>query len=92
MTDTAKAAAYQRLDDAIQEVSRAEDYEGIPLEWVVVAAYQRFDDDGVSFTPIGRLVPDGGNRVPFHRILGLLDYAHTHARAEVAAGLVEDDE
>jgi hypothetical protein len=91
VTADAKAAAYQRLDAAIQEVSRSEECEGVPLEWVVVA-YQRFEDDGASISPIGRLVPDGGNRVPFHRILGLLDYAHTHARAEVSAELMGDDD
>lgn len=75
-------AAYQRLDEAIEEVCRLEEFTGIPIEWIVIAASQRFDGDE-SFTQVGTLIPDGGGRVPFHRLLGLVDFTHTRLRAEV---------
>lgn len=83
-----KHAAYERLDAAIQEVCRVEEFEGVPVEWVIVNAFQRFDDEGGSITQIGTLLPDGGGRVAYHRVMGLLDYALTRCRAEVAS----DDE
>lgn len=75
-------AAYQRLEEAIEEVCRLEEFQGIPIEWLVIAASQRFDGEE-SFTQVGTLVPDGGGRVPFHRLLGLVDYTHARYRAEV---------
>lgn len=77
-----KTAAYRRLEEAIEEVCRFEEFVGIPIEWVVIAASQRFDGEE-SFTQVGTLVPDGGGRVPFHRLLGLIDYTHARYRAEV---------
>lgn len=82
MSDDEKKAAYRRLEEAIEEVCRLEEFEGVPIEWLVIAASQRFDGDD-SFTQVGTLVPDGGGRVPFHRLLGLVDYAHARYRAEV---------
>ncbi|MER6844797.1 DUF7213 family protein [Streptomyces platensis] len=81
-------AAYQRLEEAIDEVTRLEGFEGVLVEWVIVAAAQRYDDDGDGITQVGVLVPDGGGHVPYHRTMGLLDYALTRQRAEVA----RDDE
>jgi hypothetical protein len=84
MTDELKAA-YERLGDAIQEVCQLQDYQGIPIEWVIVAAFQRFSDDGASITQVGTLLPDEGAHVPRHRTIGLLDYALTAYRAKVAS-------
>lgn len=76
--------AYGRLEAAIVEVGNLEGFEGVITEWVIVAACQRLDDDGDGVTQVGTLLPDGGGRVPFHRLMGLLDYALTRTRAEVA--------
>ncbi|WP_330479930.1 hypothetical protein OG301_38995 (plasmid) [Streptomyces platensis] len=81
-------AAYQRLEGAINEVTRLEGFKGVLVEWVIVAASQRYDEDGDGITQIGVLVPDGGGQVPYHRIMGLLDYALTRQRAEI----LNDDE
>lgn len=77
-----KRAAYRRLEEAIEEVCRLEEFEGVPIEWVVIAASQRFDGEE-SFTQVGTLLPEGGGRVPFHRLLGLVDYTHARLRAEL---------
>jgi hypothetical protein len=77
-------AAYARLEEAIDDVTRLEGFEGIRAEWVVVCASQRFDDDGDGITQVGTLQPDGGGHVPYHRSMGLLDYALTRMRAEIA--------
>jgi hypothetical protein len=82
--DPDNKAAYQRLEDAIKEVARIEEAEGVLTEWVVVTAFQRYDDEGDALTQVGTLLPDGGGHVPYHRMMGLLDYALTRCRAEIA--------
>ena len=77
-------AAYQRLADSIDEVVRLEGAEGVLTEWVLVTATQRFDEDGDGLTQVGITLPDGGGQVPYHRVMGLLDYALTRYRAEIA--------
>lgn len=84
MTDPDLKPAYQRLADAIEEVARLEDAEGVLTEWVIVYATQRYDEDGDGISQVGTLLPDGGGHVPYHRMMGLLDYALTRCRAEVA--------
>ena len=85
MSDSSELkAAYQRLEAAIDEVTRLEGFEGVLVEWVMVAASQRYDGDGDGITQVGVLLPDGGGQVPYHRIMGLLDYALTRQRAEIA--------
>lgn len=75
-------AAYQRLEEAVLDVGRLEGFEGVLTEWVVVTSTQRFEAGGI--TQIGTLVPEGHGQVPYHRLMGLLDYALTRMRAEVA--------
>ncbi|MEU8469545.1 hypothetical protein AB0F30_16750 [Streptomyces sp. NPDC029006] len=77
------AAAYQRLAEAIQDVARLEGAEGVLLEWVVVTAHQHYDDRGDPQVQVGQWVPGGGDQVPYHRLLGLLDYATTMRRHEI---------
>jgi hypothetical protein len=84
MTEREQRAAYERLAQAIEEVARNEGTLGVLTEWVVVFAAQRFDDDGDGLTQVGITLPDGGGQVPYHRVMGLLDYALTRYRAEVA--------
>jgi hypothetical protein len=83
MTDTTQAA-YQRLQDAIDGCARAEGADGILTDWTVVYATQRYDDTGGALTQVGRLTPTAGGGTPYHRVMGLLDYALTRCRAEVA--------
>lgn len=87
MTDTEAAerrAAYRRLEEAIQEVGHLEGAEGVFTEWVVAYSTQIVDDDGDACAQVGTLTPGGGGQTPYHRMMGLLDYAHTRMRAEVA--------
>lgn len=85
-TDQLKAA-YANLEAAIAEAGRLQDFDGLITEWVVVAAVQSYDDDGDVRVQVGTLLPvDGG--VPYHRVMGLLDYSLTRCRAAVAV----DDE
>ncbi|MFD6490685.1 hypothetical protein [Streptomyces sp. NPDC060188] len=78
-------AAYRRLEEAIEEVCRLEEFEGVPIEWVVIAASQRFDDDGDGISQVGTLLPGGGGSVPHHRLMGLVDYVQTRLRAVAAS-------
>lgn len=75
------AAACGQLEEAIREVGQMEGFEGLLTDWVVVAAYQRFEEDGRSVTTIGRLVP--ARELPYHRMLGLLGFALARAHAEI---------
>jgi hypothetical protein len=79
-----KKAAYRKLEEAIHEVARVEGFEGVLVEWVVVAASQRYDEDGGGITQVGTMLPDGGGAVPYHRLMGLLDYALTRCRKVVS--------
>lgn len=79
-----KKAAYRKLEEAIHTVAEVEGFQGVLIEWVVVAASQRYDEDGDGITQVGTLVPDGGGAVPWHRMMGLLDYALTRCRKVVA--------
>ncbi|MGW7359453.1 hypothetical protein ACWGI0_23175 [Streptomyces sp. NPDC054802] len=76
--------AYERLEIALRDVCLLEEFEGVMTEWIVVAAYQRFDDDGDGLTQIGTIVPSGSGQTPYHRLMGLLDYALTRMRAEIS--------
>jgi hypothetical protein len=80
--------AYQRLSQAVEDVSQLEGSEGVLTEWVIVTAWQRYDNDGDGITQVVTLLPDGGGGVPYHRMMGLLDYALTRCRAEI----FKDDE
>lgn len=76
-------AAYQRLEEAIDDVTRLEGADGVRTEWILVFATQHYDDDGDGLTQVGTVLPDSGH-VPYHRSMGLLDYALTRMRAEIS--------
>lgn len=82
--DDEKKAAYRRLEEAIEEVCRLEEYQGVPIEWMVIAASQRFDDDGDCINQVGTLLPGGGGTIPHHRLMGLVDFVQVRLRAEAA--------
>lgn len=72
------------LTEAIEAALRAHDAKtGVTSDYIVLVAQQNFDDEGASTTSIARLVRDDG--VPHYRLLGLLDYAATCYRADLAA-------
>jgi hypothetical protein len=81
--DEKRREVYQRLEDAIEACARFEGASGVLTDWTAVYATQRYDGDGDTLSQIGRLTP-GGTGVPYHRVMGLLDYALTRCRAEVA--------
>lgn len=74
--------AYHRLAEAVREVSTLEGARGVLIEWVVVTAHQSYDDNGQPSVQIGQWMPDGGE-IPFHRVMGLLDYALTLRRHQI---------
>lgn len=82
MADDLKQA-YQALEAAIQNVAQLEGAQGVLLEWVVVTAHQHYADNGDTKVQIGQWLPDGID-VPYHRVMGLLDYALTMRRGEIA--------
>lgn len=82
--DDERHAVYQRLEEAVEACARFEGAEGVLTDWTAVYATQRYDDDGDSLTQIGRLTQAANGGAPYHRVMGLLDYALTRCRAEVA--------
>lgn len=78
-------AAYQRLEAAIDEVVRLEEWEGVTTEWIVLVANQWYAEDGTLLSDVGQLLPDRGNRVPAHRVVGLIEYARMGWSTTVAA-------
>lgn len=84
--DDERRAVYKRLEDAVNACARFEGASGVLTDWIAVYAMQNYDATGDSPAQIGRLTPQGKG-APVHRVLGLLDYAVTKCRAEVARGV-----
>lgn len=80
--DPGLKAAYQRLEDAILAVARAEGFDGVLTEWVVITSHRRFGDDGTTICQNGKLLPSG--EIPHHHVMGLLDFELTRLRAQAA--------
>lgn len=74
-------AAHRELEAAIEKLSRLLGAEGVIAEWTAVVAFQSMGEErGDSTTQIIRLFPDD---VPYHRSMGLLDYALTRMRFNI---------
>ncbi|MEU0081380.1 hypothetical protein ABZY58_26060 [Micromonospora tulbaghiae] len=84
-----QVAADEALTAAIEQALLAygDSQAYVLTEYVVVTSQQRFDEEGNSITAIGFINRDGD--VPYHRILGLLEYAATRTRKHIATD--EDD-
>jgi hypothetical protein len=79
-----QVAADEALTAAIEQALAAYG-DGVPSvlsEYVVVTSQHRFDDEGDGLTAVGCLYRDGD--VPTHRALGLIEYAATRMRKEIA--------
>jgi hypothetical protein len=64
------------------------------VEYVTLAAVQMIDDEGDTAGSVMMVLPMGGG-LPYHRIMGLVDYTQTVLRAEVARnelGMNDDDD
>lgn len=73
--------AHRELEAAIEKLARMLGAEGVIGEWTTVVAFQTFGDEpGTGTTQIVRLFPDD---VPYHRSMGLLDYALTRMRSSI---------
>lgn len=86
--------AYAELERAIERVLRLRGAEGILTEYVTLAGVQAIDDDGDTAGSVMMILPMGGG-LPYHRVMGLVDYTQTVLRAEVARnelGARDDDE
>lgn len=75
---TALSDAYEQLEQAIRAVAHHEQYEGLVTDWVVITAVQTHDPNGNDLTAVGRLTPPG--RLPYYRLLGLIEYAAAELR------------
>lgn len=86
--------AYAELERAIERVLRLRGAEGILTEYVTLAGVQTIDDEGDTAGSVMMILPMGGG-LPYHRVMGLVDYTHTVLRAEVARnelGTSNDDD
>lgn len=75
--------AYTELERAVKEVLRLRGATGVLTEYCTFASVQSIDDDGDTPAEVMLLLPMGGG-LPYHRVLGLVDYVQTVLRAEVA--------
>lgn len=86
--------AYRELEAAIERVLRLRGATGVLTEYVTLCGVQTIDDEGDTAGSVMMILPMGGG-LPYHRVMGLLDYTHTVLRAEVARnemGTDDDDE
>lgn len=87
-------AAYAELERAIEAVLRLRGATGMLVEYVTLCSVQDVDDDGDTTGSVMMVLPMGGG-IPYHRVMGLVDYTQTVLRAEVARnelGAGNDDE
>lgn len=75
--------AYAELECAIERVLRLRGAQGIMTEYVTLCGVQTIDDDGDTAGSVMMILPMGGG-LPYHRVMGLVDYTQTVMRAEVA--------
>jgi hypothetical protein len=75
--------AYAELERAIDVVLRLRGAEGILTEYVTLCGVQTIDDEGDTAGTVMMILPMGGG-LPYHRVMGLVDYTQTVLRAEVA--------
>lgn len=93
LTDEERAA-YKELEGAIDRVLRLRGAKGILTEYITLCGVQQIDDEGDTTGSVMMVLPMGGG-LPYHRVMGLLDYTHTVLRAEVARnemGTDDDDD
>lgn len=88
----ARTAEQKTADNALEEAIRnaVGAYglsRGAIVDMIVLYSQTRFDEDGEQYTTVGRLTLGG---LPHYRILGLLDFAATAYRGEIA--MCEDEE
>lgn len=81
--DPETRTAYKELERAINEVLRLRGAAGMLTDYVTLAAVQSIDDEGDTDTAIMMLLPMGDG-LPYHRVMGLLEYVQTVMRAEAA--------
>lgn len=82
--------AHRELEKAIENLARMLGAEGVIGEWTTVVAFQSFGSQpGEGTTQIVRLFPDD---VPYHRSMGLLDYALTRMRSNIGRLDNDDDD
>lgn len=75
--------AYRELERAIERVLRLRGAQGILTEYVTLCGVQTIDDEGDTAGSVMMILPMGGG-LPYHRVMGLVDYTQTVMRAEVA--------
>jgi hypothetical protein len=93
LTDEQKKA-YADLERAIEAVLRLRGATGMLVDYVTLAAVQSIDDEGDTTGSVMMVLPMGGG-IPYHRVMGLVDYTQTVLRAEVARnelGTDDDDD
>lgn len=93
LTDEQKKA-YADLERAIEVVLRLRGASGMLVDYVTLAAVQNIDDEGDTTGSVMMILPMGGG-LPYHRVMGLIDYTQTVLRAEVARnelGADDDDD
>lgn len=75
--------AYAELEQAIEKVLRLRGATGLLTEYVTLCGVQSIDDEGDTAGSVMMILPMGGG-LPYHRVMGLVDYSQTVMRAEVA--------
>jgi hypothetical protein len=80
----------QQLEDAIRaRLAALGADDGTLTDWIVIAAVQKFDEDGDLATQVATVFPDG--TMPYHRIIGLIEHARIRYHAKISGHDRDDD-
>lgn len=65
---------YEKIEESLRAISKVQGREGLLTDYIILTAVQSIDDDGIVLTNTGwHTNPKNG--VPYHRMIGLVEYA-----------------
>lgn len=86
-TEDNEARAVRVVQKAIEEALVLEELDGVLMDWIVLTAQHRVEDDGSTTTRMVHYVPD---EQPLYRTVGLLTCGVTEANDSLVAPREED--
>jgi hypothetical protein len=64
---------YKKIEDALHKIIKLQGRAGVLTDYVILSAVQSLDEDGTFLTNTGwHTNPENG--VPYHRMMGLVEY------------------
>lgn len=73
---------HRNIEESLRKITALQRREGLLTDWIILSSVQSFDREGNATTNVGWCTnPEGG--IPYHRMLGLIEYAKTMLQQEV---------